>query len=245
MKKNETELFYEKMYAEGREGKRPSGFLGKIFLFLQKYELHRVEAALQLLENGNTLLDMGCGDGGFIYKAKKMGLFNKYYGVDIAKPVVQRALRNIKKFTGDTKSVYIIKADLNKKLPFPSSSFEFITCLSVFEHLFDPYFSIKEMNRLLKPGGFLILEIPNIAWLPRRLSLMMGTLPITGDEEGWDGGHLHYFTFSTVKNLLLENGYRITFIGSTGIFPKIRNVWPSILGGNILVKAKKIENAKN
>jgi hypothetical protein len=88
------------------------------------------------------------------------------------------------------------------------------------------------------------LEVPNLVWLPRRLDVLLGRLPITGDEEGWDGGHLHYFTFSAVRRLLAECGFAVHSIGSTGIFPRVRNLWPTMLGGNIFVNARKLADGQ-
>src|SRR6266498_3106144 len=55
--------FYDRMYAEGRQGRSPRGVLGKLFTRLQRFELHRIPATFELLQPGNRLLDLGCGDG--------------------------------------------------------------------------------------------------------------------------------------------------------------------------------------
>jgi ubiquinone/menaquinone biosynthesis C-methylase UbiE len=245
MNKNLVNNFYERMYAEGREGRKPTGILGSAFMILRRYELFRITAASSLLEKGDNLLDLGCGNGNLISDAKKRKLFKRYYGIDLIGIVVKRAKKEIRKISGDLKSVYIKRASLDSKLPFKDKYFSVITCTSVLEHIFDPYFSIQEINRVLKKGGSLILEVPNLVWLPRRISVLSGRLPITGDEIGWDGGHLHYFTFKSLSDLLINNGFIIEYKGSTGIFPKLRNIWPSLLGGDILIKARKVKDRKH
>jgi len=67
-----------------------------------------------------------------------------------------------------------------------------------------------------------------------------GSLPITGNEDGWDSGHLHYFTFGSLKKLFNKYGFKLTHSGSSGIFAAFRNVWPSLLGGDIILKGVKI-----
>jgi len=230
--------FYEDMYAEGRAGKAPSGLVGRLFVRLQRFELHRVPAAFALLEPGDRLLDVGCGDGTLLALARG-SRFREVYGIDVAGAVVQRALDTCVRRLGSLDGVHVAQQDLKQRLPLPDGFVDAVTALAVVEHIFDPYFAVAEVRRVLRVGGQFILEVPNLVWLPRRLDVFLGRLPVTGDEEGWDGGHLHYFTFAAVRELLVTNGFHIDYIGSTGIFPRIRNLWPTLLGGNILVKARK------
>ena len=218
------------MYAEGRAGKPPSGLLGQAFLRLRRFELHRIPAAFDLLEPGQRMLDLGCGDGTLVALARA-SKFREVHGLDVAQPVIQRAQNTCETMLGSLEGVTIQQADLNQTLPYGNEEFDAVTAVAVIEHIFDPYFTITEIHRVLRRGGQLIMEVPNLAWLPRRLDVLFGRVPITGDEEGWDGGHLHYFTFQAVRDLLSSHGLRVDSMGSTGIFPSVRNVWPTLLGG--------------
>jgi methionine biosynthesis protein MetW len=230
--------FYDDMYAEGRTGKPPGGLFGTLFLRLRRFELHRIPAALSLLEPGNRLLDLGCGDGTLLALARR-SRFREVHGVDVAPAVILRARATCQRILGSLDGVDVQQQDLNQSLPFPDKTVDAVTAIAVVEHIFDPYFTVAEVHRVLTDGGQFIVEVPNLAWLPRRLDVLLGRLPVTGEEEGWDGGHLHYFTFSTTRELLMSSGFDIEYIGSTGIFPRVRNLWPSLLGGNILIKARK------
>jgi len=243
MGKSYNQDFYEKMYAEGRVWKGPRGILGNLFRLLQRFELHRVSAAVSLLTPGDKILDIGCGNGGLISLAKSKNLFTSYYGVDLVNVVIDRAKKTVKEQTGDNKNCYFKQANLDDELPYKNDFFNTVTSVAVLEHIFDPYFGIREINRVLAKKGELILEVPNLVWLPRRFSVFIGTLPVTAEEEGWDGGHLHYFTRGATTKLLEENGFQIEYIGCTGIFSPVLNLWPSLLGGNIMIKAIKVKNA--
>ena len=84
------------------------------------------------------------------------------------------------------------------------------------EHLADPMGALVRIRRLLRPGGFLYLDTPNIAKYTRRLKLLFGRFPSTASrDEGlttYDGqpvdlhdeGHLHYFTYRSLSRLLVE-----------------------------------------
>jgi len=229
--------FYERMYAEGRLARQPGGALGWLFLRLRRFELHRTPASFALLERGTRLLDVGCGDGGLLALAAKN--YDYLHGVDIARVVVERARATCIGQVGEAHRFAFQVADLDARLPYGDGYFDAVTAIAVLEHIFDPYFTIDEFARVLRPGGVLVLEVPNLVWLPRRLDVLLGRLPITGDEDGWDGGHLHYFTFDATRRLLDEHGFAVEFMGSTGIFPRLRNLWPTMLGGNIIVKARR------
>jgi SAM-dependent methyltransferase len=205
---------------------------------MRRFELHRVPAALALLDPADRLLDVGCGDGTLLALAAA-SKFKHVYGVDVAQAVIARADATCARILGDTHRVSLQVADINDRLPFAHEFFDAVSAIAVVEHVFDPYACMSEIRRVLKPGGQLVLEVPNLAWLPRRLDVLFGHLPVTGDEEGWDGGHLHYFTFDTTRKLLTDGGFRVEQMASTGIFPRVRNVRPTLLGGNILIKAIK------
>ena len=64
------------------------------------------------------------------------------------------------------------------KLPFPDKSFDAITAWEVFEHLENPFFAMREVRRILKPGGRFFMSVPNPAHIWSRIFfLLYGDLP--------------------------------------------------------------------
>ena len=173
--------FYEHMYAEGREGQAPGGLLGRLFRRLRRFELHRVPAAFALLDRGGRLLDLGCGDGTLLALARR-DKFREVYGIDVSSTVVRRAQATCVRVLGNLDGVHITDQDLNHALPFADHFVDAVTAIAVIEHIFDPYYSIAEVHRVVRPGGQFIMEVPNLVWLPRRLDVMLGRLPVTGEE---------------------------------------------------------------
>ena len=168
----------------------------------------RVDIALKLLDKGERLLDIGCGDGTLGYFAKNK--YKEVYGIDISK----EALKIAKK-----RGIIVEKVNLNEeKLPFENEYFDAVTCLDVIEHVFEPRDLIKEINRVLKRGGSLVISTPNIRYWRHLFSLIVkGRFPKTSDDtEHWDGGHLHCFTYKDIELLLSEHGFEVLVKG--GVF---------------------------
>lgn len=69
---------------------------------------------------------------------------------------------------------------LSERLPCGDASFDLVTMFDVIEHLHgSPRHMLSEVYRVLRPGGHVIVETPNIANLRRRLLLLMGKNPMT------------------------------------------------------------------
>ena len=69
----------------------------------------------------------------------------------------------------------------------------------------------------------------------------MTSSPYNWKEIGWDGGHLHYFIKKTLSKALTESGFKILKISGSGLFAKFRNWWPSLLTGDLVIKAQKVK----
>ena len=188
----------------------------------------RVDVALKLLDQGDRLLDIGCGDGILGYFAKNK--YKEVYGLDIS----DTALKIAKKRGLITK-----KTNFNAgEIPFGNDYFDAITCLDVIEHVFEPINLIKEIHRVLKEKGSLVISTPNIRYFPHLFSLAIkGKFPKTSnDKEHYDGGHLHYFTFNDVEELLVSYGFKI--VGKYGVFG--RNIFKEFLSPGIIIKGEKL-----
>ena len=187
----------------------------------------RADIALKLLDKGDRLLDIGCGDGTLGYFAKNK--YKEVYGVDIS----EEALKIAKK-----RDIIVEKVNLNEeKLPFENDYFDAVTCLDVIEHVFEPRDLIREINRVLKRGGILIISTPNIRCWHHLFSLIVkGRFPKTSDDtEHWDGGHLHYFTYKDIELLLSEHGFEI--LVKRGVFG--REFLKEFLSPGVIIKGKK------
>jgi len=97
-------------------------------------------------------LDFGCNKGGFLNKLKdkKVG---RLVGVDVSEEAVKQAQELFPELE-------IIKIDEAASLPFDDASFDSITILDVLEHVYEQSELLRELNRLLKNQGKLIVTVP-------------------------------------------------------------------------------------
>lgn len=96
-----------------------------------------------------TILDAGCGDG---ILQRYLSSHHTYIGVDFSTRPLLRAQR----FNPAT----YFRADLNY-LPFPNATFDSVLSLQALQYLDRPDIALAQMARVLKPGGILLLTVPN------------------------------------------------------------------------------------
>lgn len=160
----------------------------------------RLDLAARLVGEGGRLLDVGCG-GGALGRLVS-GRFGLIAGVEFSQVGAAAAL------AGGTR---VIRADLNCA-PFPvrDGCIDAVTCLDVIEHVLLPRVLLGEIARVLRPGGTAIVTSPNIQFWRHIWSIVRGRFPRTStDPEGYDGGHLHYFTFRDLEGLAGAAGLEV------------------------------------
>lgn len=202
------------------------------YRLLRRFEVTREEAASELLTGGESLLDIGCGTGELITRVANR--FGRIVAADVAPAVVHETANRC----GPIASWVVL--DASRPLPFADESFSTVVSLSTLQYIFDPESLLCEAHRVLRPGGELVVETPNMAYLPQRMRLLAGR-PIRTSfwKHGIDGGNLHYFTVDTLRALVTNAGFVASRVTGSGIFARLRTWRVSLLCGNIFVLATK------
>lgn len=185
----------------------------------------RFHAAVSYLTpraKGRDILELGAGSGTIAESIRAAGGdFATYTVSEIVRARLDGTRRNL---TDSRYRFDLIDASHPESEQAP---FDIIVSIALIEHLVDPISAMIQTRELLKPGGFVYIDTPNIAKWTRRVKLATGKFPSTASaDEGlltYDGqptdlhdeGHLHYFTFRSLERLLLERcGYsRVERIG--------------------------------
>lgn len=164
-----------------------------ITLDTHKYGVHSI--VFNLVDCNKSILDIGCATG---YLAKVLKEKNcEIWGIDKDDKVLEVA----KKFC---KKVYKIDVNNLNHLKI-KKKFDYILVLDVIEHLTYPEICLKELKKILKIGGKIIISTPNIAHLSIRLKLLFGKF----EYQKWgilDDTHIRFFTKKTfISHLRLVN----------------------------------------
>jgi len=178
---------------------------------------------------GMRVLDIGCAYGYLLKKFDEVGC--ETYGVDISKHAIEMARK-------ETRATLYVH-DVDKGLPmFSDEYFDLVTMIHVIEHLDSPYNVLREIRRVLKLRGRLVVLTPNLNSLARYL------LKILRREYKWYGftdiTHKYLFTLASLKLLVERAGFRV--ITATAPFMPLKRL--SIvsrlgLGGSIFLLAEK------
>lgn len=106
-------------------------------------------------------------------------------------------------------------ANLNsEKLPYPDAVFDVVTATEVVEHLENHRAALRDLHRILKPGGVCILSTPNILNLNSRLRFLwfgywnlFGPLPVKHSALYSTGGHINPISYFYLAHSLLDAGF--------------------------------------
>lgn len=119
---------------------------------LRKMRIHRVLPYIREHRNCR-LLDIGCGwDARFLKSVEPY--IGSGVGVDFKAPELTEGKIRTERLT------------LQDRLPYADGSFDLVTMLAVLEHLAQPEAILREIQRVLRPGGQLVLTVPSKAARP-------------------------------------------------------------------------------
>lgn len=116
-----------------------------------------IKRELKDLPKNSKVLEAGCGFGHWVFWLAKQGY--KVTGVDLAQKAINTAKRYAKK--NNEVNCQFIEADI-RQLPIKDNYFDYIFSFGVIEHFRQPEFILRELKRVLKPGGKIFLSVPNL-----------------------------------------------------------------------------------
>lgn len=145
------------------------------------------------------MLDIGCGNGAFIYSAEKRGW--KVSGVELSESNALYA-RDKRGLNVQLGTIFDAK--------FSDEYFDVVTMWEVIEHLNSPLQYLKETNRILRKDGAVLISTPNINSLTR--FLIHDRWEIFSPEK-----HLNLFSQNTITTLFKKTGFKIKKIWAEDI----------------------------
>ncbi len=178
--------------------------VGKDFSQYLEHSLQKEveELFIKLIRAGGPLkrvLDVGCASGRTSAFCKRHGV-EELVGLEIDPRAVVVAKQHLNR---------VIEGDVSElELDYPQGYFDMLFFTDILEHLVDPWAQLKRYLEYLKPGGFVIVSLPNVGHLSVVWDLLSGFF--TYKESGiLDNGHLRFFTQDTAIEMLQGAGLTI------------------------------------
>lgn len=134
-------------------------FRSPILDWIQRKRLRSRVRAVSRLAAGGSLLDVGCGSGGFLREISRLNRWQAS-GVEINGAMAR--------FAREQLGLEVRQGTL-EEAGFSKDAFDVVTMWDVLEHLHDPGAALTEVRRILKPGGWLLVSTPSAGSLDARL----------------------------------------------------------------------------
>lgn len=185
------------------------------------------------IQSGDYVLDAGCGDGYYIHLLYSMNPDAYFVGSDFDIKALESAERNFKGNKVPVKRlkpkkgekidtskfkkgmVYLIFGDLMDALPFKSNTFNKVVLGEVAEHLPKDVQGLKELHRVIKKEGTLVVTVPNhnypFLWDPVNWVTEKTTKRHVKDGffAGLWYGHIRLYTRSQITSVVKEAGFSV------------------------------------
>jgi 2-polyprenyl-3-methyl-5-hydroxy-6-metoxy-1,4-benzoquinol methylase len=184
---------------------------------------------------GELFLDIGCGTGNLFPLVRDK--FKRYVGVD--------AIR----YEDFPENAKFTPADLNAaSWPLPDDFADSVAAVETIEHLENPRAFVRELTRLAKPGGWIIVTTPNQLSLLSKITLLIKN-QFNAFQDGSYPAHLTALLESDLRRIALECGWvdvAIHYSGSGRMAmtsrrfpPSLSKTFPRVFSDNVLLIGRK------
>jgi ubiquinone/menaquinone biosynthesis C-methylase UbiE len=192
------------------------------FLHYQQLALARLS-----LDESSWILDVGCGPGAAVRSAAAHLPRGKACGIDISPRMIEKAVglaRNLENVEFEVASA--------EAIPYPDGTFDAVVCTCSFHHYGRPFDALREIRRVLKGGGELVLidsarDVSFPIWLQDRY------------RRFFEKSHRSYYTTNEMRHLLRTAGLEIVQPMET--FRRVMHLG-KLFTGLMLVKCVKADD---
>jgi 2-polyprenyl-3-methyl-5-hydroxy-6-metoxy-1,4-benzoquinol methylase len=206
---------------------------------------------------GKRILDLGCSRGLLLER------FRRYEGtelVGIELDPADRAEAEARGIHVDTDQINVFDdGQITARLPYADSSFDVVLAAEIIEHIVDTLGFVREIQRVVRPGGAVFLSTPNILWWKYRLDLLVGRSPDPLEHRllyGADFGHVRTFTPALLREVVEDAGLEVVRIAGKRLGPissvartprplarfldRVATRWPNVSDDMLLVARKPL-----
>jgi SAM-dependent methyltransferase len=177
---------------------------------------------------GGALLDCGCAEGDLTLRSAD------WMGADVALGIEKQVA--LAERAGE-RGIRIVGTELNEPLPVEDGAVDAATANQVIEHLADTDNLVRELYRVVRPGGVLVLSTNNLASWHNLVALLVGAQPFPADVsrnsslgklvglfpgdpgsyESWT--HLRIYSYRALKEMMEFHGFSVERVQGVGYYP--------------------------
>ena len=160
-------------------------------------------------EPNAVILDAGCGRGFYLNYFRYVSSV-KLVGLELESEIIHKAKKNI----GHLPDITLTQANIYH-LPFPDNYFHAVILSEILEHIEDDERAMKEIFRVLKPGGIAVMTVPNanypFLWDPinKTLETFFNRKIRKGPLAGIWANHVRLYTMPELRQPVVNAGFEI------------------------------------
>ena len=152
--------------------------------------IRRYQFIQKIISKKSRVLEIGSGHGFFLEIMKTNGF--DIIGYDISKEK--------RKYSKKITDVPVYDININEKIP-ADNKFDIVVLFHTLEHITEPITLLKNIKKLLKPKGKILIEVPNSDDFHLKLNKFY-------KEFYWERAHIHYFNPKILKNVIRKSGFK-------------------------------------
>lgn len=207
----------------------------------ESYTSHALKRAWETLQYlppgapGAALADIGSMRGIYATAYVDIWHYERVFLIGTDAPINGKIVRKLPE--GSEMEFPALRCNVElEPIPLPDAAVDTVVCMDVLEHLlFDPVYALNEMNRILRPAGYLLISVPNAA-SDSCLTFLVNDMqpgflrhyisdPLLRPERTLDTvynmGHYHEYTLSELSQALNATGFHIETVAGVDYGPKL------------------------